>query len=162
MLVNPPEDLASWKARLEALWSGKIPLARAMGARVERLDADGLVAAAPLSANVNHMGTAFGGGLQALATLAGWGVTLVASGDDVRYRVVVRLARMRFIAPVTGDLVARARWPGDEEARAFRERLETRGRARLEVRVVFGPDEAPEGEFRGEFVAMRKDAGPPA
>jgi thioesterase domain-containing protein len=131
-----------------------------MGARIERLDADGLVATAPLAANVNHMGTAFGGGLQALATLAGWGITLVTAGDDERYRVVVREVGMKFLAPVRGDLVARARWPGDAEARAFRERLRDRGRARLRVRVVIGPDDAPEAEFEGEFVALRKDAGP--
>jgi len=162
MSVNPPDPHSSWKERLEALWSGKIPLARAMGARIERLDADGLVATAPLAANVNHMGTAFGGGLQALATLAGWGVTLVTAGDDERYRVVVREVGMKFLAPVRGDLVARARWPDEADARAFRERLRARGRARLQVRVVIGPDEAPEAEFEGEFVAMARDAGPTA
>ena len=161
MSVNPLDDFASWKTRLEALWSSEIPMARAMEARVERLDANGLVASAPLAANVNHMGTAFGGGLQALATLAGWGVTLVASGDNARYRVVVRETRMRFFAPVTGDLIARAPWPDDALTRDFRERLEARGRARLGVRVVFGTDDPPDAEFFGEFVAMRKDADPP-
>ena len=157
MLVNSPEDFADWTARLERLWREKIPLAAAMGARIARLDADGLVVTAPLRANVNHMGTAFGGGLQALATLAGWAVTLVTAARPEACRVVIREARMRFLAPVRGDLRARADWPSGDAARAFRDTLAARGRARLEVGVRFGTAEAPEAIFGGEFVAMLID-----
>jgi thioesterase domain-containing protein len=157
MSVNSPQDFADWTARLERLWREKIPLAAAMGARVSRLDADGLVATAPLPANVNHMGTAFGGGLQALATLAGWAVTLVTAARPDHCRVVIREAQMRFLAPVREDLRARADWPSGDEARVFRDRLAGQGRARLEVGVRFGTAEAPEAVFRGEFVAMLTD-----
>lgn len=155
MSVNRTEEFARWTARLERLWREAIPLAGAMGARIGRLDDAGLVAAAPLAANVNHMGTAFGGGLQALATLAGWAVTLVSAGEEVPCRVVIREARMRFQAPVRGDLEAHADWPGEAELGDFRARLGQRGRARLTVRVRFGPREAPDAEFEGEFVARR-------
>src|SRR5690606_33240492 len=56
----------------EAFLHAKIPLARAMGVRVERCDSEGLVLTAPLEPNHNHLGTAFGGSLAALATLAGY------------------------------------------------------------------------------------------
>ncbi len=152
-----PEEADRWKARLEALWQDEIPVARAMQARVERLDGEGLVAAAPLAANRNHMGTAFGGSLQALATLAGWAVTLVAAGEDAGCRVVVAQATTRFLAPVDGPLRAQADWPGPDEAAEFRQRLETRGRARLTVDVHFGEKDRPAAVFTGDFVAMRTD-----
>lgn len=154
MHVNQPNEYARWADRIERLWRDAIPLAAAMGARIGRLDGDALVAVAPLAANVNHMGTAFGGGLQALATLAGWAVTLVSAGESAACRVVVRDARMRFLAPVRGDLEARAAWPVEDEAAAFRARLAERGRARLTVRVRYGPARDPQAEFEGEFVAF--------
>ncbi|MEJ2514084.1 MAG: YiiD C-terminal domain-containing protein [Gammaproteobacteria bacterium] len=157
MCVNTSEQAARWTARLETLWRDEIPLARAMEAAVERLDGEGLVATAPLSANRNHMGTAFGGSLQALATLAGWAVTLVAAGEDSGCRVVVAQASTRFLAPLKGPLRARARWPAAEDAESFRRRLEARGRARLTVEVRLGDGDRPAAEFTGDFVAMRRD-----
>src|SRR5258708_20307400 len=55
---------------LEAFLHEKIPLTRAMGLRVAESTAVRLVLEAPLAANVNHLGTAFGGSLHALPTLA--------------------------------------------------------------------------------------------
>ena len=57
-------------AALEAFLHEKIPLTRAMGLRVAESSAARLVLEAPLAANVNHLGTAFGGSLHALPTLA--------------------------------------------------------------------------------------------
>ena len=45
-----------------------------MGVKVESLDEDYLTLFAALAPNINHIGTAFGGSLHGLATLACWGV----------------------------------------------------------------------------------------
>src|SRR5262245_2254533 len=55
---------------LEAFLHEKIPLTAAMGLRVIESNARRLVLEAPLAANKNHLGTAFGGSLHALPTLA--------------------------------------------------------------------------------------------
>jgi thioesterase domain-containing protein len=143
-----------WRERLQALWLRHIPLAAAMQVEIRRLDDRGLQVAAPLAPNRNHVGTAFGGSLQGLATLAGWGVTLVTAGQHGSVQVVVRECRMRFLSPVEGTLVANASWPDAAATAAFRARLAAAGRARLVVDVDIGsPGEDAAARFSGEFVA---------
>jgi thioesterase domain-containing protein len=148
-----------WRQQLQALWSQHIPLARAMQVEIRRLDCAGLQLAAPLEPNRNHVGTAFGGSLQGLATLAGWGVTLVAAAGHGSPRVVIRACRMRFLAPVAGELLATAAWPDPATAAAFRARLAAEGRARLVVAVEIGaPGEGAAARFSGEFAARLEAA----
>ncbi len=149
-------DLSSedWVRRLAALWADGIPLAGAMAVEIRRLDADFITLAAPLAPNRNQMGTAFGGSLQSLATLAGWGATLITAGHAAR-QVVIRAAEMRFHKPVSGELLAEAAVPAPAAAAAFRSTLAGRGYARLSVPVaVLGPSHGIAASFVGEFVAF--------
>ena len=143
-----------WRHRLQTLWLQHIPLAAAMQVEIRKLDAHGLQLAAPLDPNRNHIGTAFGASLQGLATLAGWGVTLITAAEHGSTRVVIRECHMRFRAPVTGELLATAVWPGPAPAAAFRDQLAAAGRARLVVAVHIGaPGEQAAARFSGEFLA---------
>jgi thioesterase domain-containing protein len=144
-----------WRPRLESLWAAGIPLAAAMQVEIRCLDAERLVLAAPLAPNRNHMGTAFGGSLQGLATLAGWGVALVAAGEQAASHVVIRDARIRFIEPVSGELVAEAAMPSAGAVATFRGALARRKCARLTVPVLIGgPGDSIAARFVGEFVAF--------
>ena len=112
--------------------------------------------AAPLAPNRNHVGTAFGGSLQGLATLAGWAVTLICADGTRDAEVVVAEAGTQFIAPVTGELVATAPWPPPDVVADFRARLDSRGRARLRVCVeLAGENGTVAADFSGQFVARR-------
>jgi thioesterase domain-containing protein len=55
--------------KIQELRHSKIPITRAMGGIVEDDDGKRLVLSAPLEANVNYLGTPFGGSLNALAVL---------------------------------------------------------------------------------------------
>lgn len=144
-----------WRPRLAALWAEGIPLATTMGVEIRRLDEEILVLAAPLAPNRNHMGSAFGGSLQGIATLAGWAVTLMAADPAGAPHVVIRDAQMRFIEPVSGELIAEAAVPSAGAVAAFRTALAQRGRARLTVGVIIrGPAESVAARFVGEFVAF--------
>ena len=149
-----------WRDRLQRLWAERIPLAGAMRVEVRSLDDRGLCLAAPLPPNQNHVGTAFGGSLQGLATLAGWGVTLITADGPGALRVVIRECQMRFLAPVAGELVATAGWPDAATAAAFRARLAAEQRARLVVAVEIGaPVQGAAARFSGEFAARLEPAG---
>jgi thioesterase domain-containing protein len=153
--MNSPTPFAAWQTRLEQLWADGIPLAAAMAVEFRRLDEHHLELAAPLEPNRNHMGTAFGGSLQGVATLAGWGVTLIAAGDVGARHVVIRDAQMRFSAPVSGAIQAEAAMPSVAAIAAFRNALTERGRARLTVPVAIrGPGDTIAARFVGEFVAF--------
>jgi putative thioesterase YiiD len=71
--------------QIQELLHSKIPITRAMGVKVEDYDGRRLILSAPLDANVNHLGTAFGGSLNALAVLSGYG--LLGSVSKIAFRV---------------------------------------------------------------------------
>jgi thioesterase domain-containing protein len=155
MVVKTDEAALRWRRRLGSLWNGPIPLVEAMGIEIRSLDAAALVLVAPLALNSNHMGTAFGGSLQAIATLAGWGITVIAAGDERPSHVVVSNARMQFLEPLSGELVAECFHPEAGALAAFQGTLRRRGRARLTVPVLVpGPGGRPAARFVGEFVAL--------
>ncbi len=133
-----------------------IPPANAMEMGVEDYCDGRLRLAAPLSANVNDKGSAFGGSLVSLMTLAGWGVvTLRLHQAGVDADVFVADSQVRYRAPLYTDLLAEASlvdegaWPG------FLQTLRQRGRARIQLRArVCLPDGGAATELEGRYVAM--------
>jgi thioesterase domain-containing protein len=141
---------------LEAFLLEKIPLTRAMGLHVVESNTRRLVLAAPLDRNVNHLGTAFGGSLHALPTLAcyaGLWTLLREAGMDGH--VVVKRSQAFYRSPVTGTL--RAIWarPPAALVKEFIRDLQRHKKARMDLEaIVEGADGRPAVEFRGSFVAV--------
>ena len=131
-----------------------IPLTRAMGVEVTSYENTGLVMTAPLAMNHNHLGTAFGGSLNAIATLAGY-VLLWLELRDRSAHIVIRDSRIRFHRPVTGELRAVCRAPADAILADFRESFARKGKARLELHVEIREAGELAVEFSGTFVAVR-------
>lgn len=143
-----------------ALLLDHFPVARAMGVRVLHYDGQSIALTAPLGANANHHGTAFSGGLYALADMAGFGLLhtrLVESGIDAE--VFLRAGDIDYRRPVTGDLVARCTLPSDDAWDDFLARFRERGRARLELKCRIANEPAGDTEvaveLTGHFMAMR-------
>jgi thioesterase domain-containing protein len=141
---------------LEAFLHEKIPLTRAMGLRVAESNAQRLVLEAPLEKNVNHLGTAFGGSLHALPTLACYAnlwTLLREAGIDGH--VVVKHSEAFYRQPVTGTLRAVCPRPPKATAQEFIRDLERHKKARMELTaVVEGANGKPAVEFSGSFVAV--------
>ena len=137
-----------------------MPPVRAMQLEVGDLDEQGMVLRAPLAANVNDKGCAFGGSLAGLMTLAAWAhasAILDARGfGDAE--VYVQDSQVRYLLPLYADLEARA-WLDPEQnwtdfVRAFAERGRARARLNAEIRC---PDGRVAAAFEGRFVALRPD-----
>lgn len=137
----------------EAFLHAQIPLTQAMGARLEAWDEQRLVVTAPLEPNHNHLGTAFGGSLSAIATLTGYSLLWLLLGDRSAH-IVVRESSIRYRRPVTGDIRAIGHRPPDEQLTAFREQYEKTGKARLTIPVTVEEAEQVCVDFTGEFVAI--------
>jgi thioesterase domain-containing protein len=140
-------------SEIEHFFRDKIPLTRAMALRVESWGNGRLILTAPLAQNYNHLGTAFGGSLNALAMLAGYGLIWLAL-DDGSAHVVIRRGTTDFRKPVRGDLRAVCTAPPEEELAAFRERYQKAGKARITLRVIIEGEDGPAMEFLGEYVAV--------
>lgn len=142
---------------IEQFFHAKIPLTAAMGVRVEAWDDHQLVLTAPLEANHNHLGTAFGGSLAALLILAGYGLLWLELGDADSH-IVVRKSTLDYRHPVAGPLRAVCRRPAAGEVAAFKACLARRGKSRIELDATVETGGRTAVEFRGTFVAIRSPA----
>ncbi len=142
------QDLADVLAR--------IPLARAMQIRVANYADRQLELLAPAGPSINHIGIAFGGAIECLGTLAGWGLLWLAL-DDPGLRIVIQHADTTFKAPLEGDLRATAALPEPPEWERFAAQLERRGRARITIHAGIDGANQPAGAFfHGRYAVARK------
>jgi thioesterase domain-containing protein len=146
--MNP--DLAA----TERFFHEQIPLTKAMGVLVEAHDGRQLVLTAPLAANHNHLGTAFGGSLAALATLAGYGLLWLELGNRDAH-IVIRRSELDYRHPVTGPLRAICRKPPEAELAVFRATFAKAGKARVRLEVTVEEAGRVCMTFAGTFVAIR-------
>jgi thioesterase domain-containing protein len=135
-----------------------MPPVAALQLRVEGFDGHCLSLHAPLAANINDKGCAFGGSLVSLMTLAGWGVvTLRVQQAGLGADVFVADMQVRYRAPLFADLQAEARLTDDQSWDAALARLHEHGRADLSVssRVIL-PDGGIAAESTARYVALVK------
>ena len=131
----------------------QIPLSRAMGMRVESFVNGQLVLTAPLALNHNHLGTAFGGSLSAMALLAGY-CLLWLRLEDRNAHIVVRSSSIRYLRPVRENLRAVCQFPDASVFADFKSQLLKNGKARISLRVWIEAEDRVCVEFKGEFVAL--------
>lgn len=143
--------------RLQAYLYAHIPLVHHLQLRVVNWDSTGLALSAPLAANVNHEGTAFGGSLDSLAMLTCWGLVWLLLEHQPATHIVVAESHMQFLHPVTDTLIARCQAPDEALRQTFLETLQRRGKARLELQARIGAAQAPCAKFTGRFVACRNN-----
>lgn len=113
---------------------------------------------APLDANVNDKGCAFGGSLVSLMTLAGWALATRRLGEaGFKADVYVADSQVRYLAPLLSGLEAEA-WLEEGDWEAFVATYRQRGRARCRIAArVRLPDGGDATVFSGRFVALRPD-----
>ena len=140
--------------KIEQLLHRKIPITRSMGVRVEDYDGHRLVVSAPLDANVNHLGTAFGGSLNALAVLSGYGL-LWLELQDSECHIVIRSSSVSYDRPVTGEIRAICVRPNDEALAHFKRTFHERGKARISLAATIDEQGITAVRFHGTFVALR-------
>ena len=144
-------------AHLDAHYQSMPPVA-AMHVAIVGYDGDRLRLRAPLAANVNDKGCAFGGSLGSLMTLAAWGlVSLRLQKAGIAADVYVADSEIRYRAPLYADLEAEAELDADASWDDFLATLRQRGRARtyLIARVPL-PDGGVAAEFSARYVAFAK------
>jgi thioesterase domain-containing protein len=129
----------------------QIPITRAMGLRVV-LDDAGFTVEAPVALNSNHLRTAFGGSINAVATLAAYGFLWVELNDAAAH-VVVAESSIRFLRPVRETIRATCLRPGANALADFRRAFTENGKARITLRVQVAEAGAIAAEFEGRFVA---------
>src|SRR5882672_1403787 len=138
---------------LEVFLHEKIPLTKAMGLHVAESNAKRLVLEAPLDRNVNHLGTAFGGSLHTLPTLACYaGLWTLMREAGIDGHVVVKRSQAFYRSPVTGTLRAVCVRPSATLVKEFIRDLQRHKKARMDLTaIVEGTKGKPAVEFSGSF-----------
>lgn len=135
-----------------------MPPVLAMEVGIVGFDGESLRLRAPLAANVNDKGSAFGGSMTSLMTLAGWGlVVLRLQLAGLQADVFVADSGVRYRKPLYADLEAEALLAPDESWEPFLASFIQRGRARigLQARILL-PEGGVAAELAGRYVAIAK------
>ncbi|MCB1561088.1 MAG: YiiD C-terminal domain-containing protein [Xanthomonadales bacterium] len=160
------DDLSSQKhddpalQRVDDILSSMPPV-RAMAICVVGMDAGRMRLSAPLTANINDKGCAFGGSLSALMTLACWSLCAVQlDRRGHRPDIYVQDSSVRYLLPLDDDLLAEAAADVDWDAMAAS--LVGRGRARAQLQALIRlPDGRPAATLEGRFVAIAANRNSP-
>ena|SRR5436309_68520 len=132
----------------------QIPITRAMGLRVVANDESGFTVEAPVALNSNHLRTAFGGSINAVATLAAYGFLWMELNDAAAH-VVVGESSIRFLRPVRETIQATCLRPAADLLGTFRTQFGEKRKARINLRVHVTEAGEIAAEFEGRFVARR-------
>jgi thioesterase domain-containing protein len=130
----------------------QIPITRAMGLRVVANDENGFTVEAPVALNSNHLRTAFGGSINAVATLAAYGFLWMELNEAAAH-VVVAESSIRFLRPVREMIRATCVRPDANTLAAFRVQFAEKRKARITLRVDVAEAGQTAAEFEGRFVA---------
>lgn len=149
---EPGDHPVDKRVDVEKYFHEQIPLTRAMGLRVAANEEGGFALEAPVALNSNHLRTAFGGSINAVATLAAYGF-LWLELNDASAHVVVAESSIRFLRPVRETIRAVCVRPAAEELAAFHAAIAAKGKARIDLRVNVVEAGGTAAEFKGAFVA---------
>jgi thioesterase domain-containing protein len=142
---------------MEAHLHRYIPLSASIGVKVVELELgpDRVVLEAPLSPNLNHRETAFGGSVAAVAILAGW--TLVHArlrAEGLPGHIVIQESSVRYERPIHGAFRAVCDGVDDQQWSRLVRALTRRGKGRIKADVRLTVDGEPVGTFHGTYVAL--------
>ncbi len=134
-----------------------IPIAEAMGLKVEEATTEKVLLSAPLKQNINHKRTAFGGSLHAVATLSCWSLIFIHVREiALPVEIVIAESHIEYLRPVTDDFTAECLfsplvWP------QFDRMLIHKGKARIKLNSKIFQTGSLAVSFSGEFAAVKKD-----
>ena len=147
---------------LTAHFAGMPPVA-ALQPRVLAWEDGALRLLAPLAANINDKGNAFGGSLCSLMTIAGWGLAFLQLAEaGLEADIYVADTRIRYLKPVYEDLLVEVRLDtaGENAADAIDLPGALRGKGRASVRMearTLLADGGVAAVLVGRYVAIARD-----
>lgn len=142
---------------VEAYLHEHIPITRHLGVRVLEYDDRIVRLTAPLSNNINHRDTAFGGSISALAILSGWTyVHLQLHAMQIETQLVIQKSQMSFVSPVDADFEAVCHAPPQETWSRFIRMLTKHKKARIRMNSMIRTEKGKLCTHEGEYVAMIK------
>lgn len=143
-------------ATVERYLYDHIPLSRSMAVSVMQVDQKGVILSAPLSPNINHRSTAFGGSLSAIAILAAWTyIHCQLEALSLPCRLVIQSNSIEYLQPVAADFYAHCMAPPQQHWDRFIKTIARRGKGRITLSAEIYSETRLAGKFQGKYVALK-------
>ncbi len=140
---------------LQNLLHKEIPITKALAIEVLDLELERIIIKAPFQQNKNIHNTAFAGSIYTTATLAGWSlVTNFLESNNLKGSVVLAKGEIKYLKPITGDIIARTTLGSEQALVKFNKQLESKGRARLSLIIDVIEDEQIKAQLKGNFAVI--------
>lgn len=140
---------------LEAALHKLIPISEHMGMRVLEYSGTKLVLSAPLSNNINHQQSAFGGSLFSVSALAGWGILQLKLQElGISANTVIAGGEVGYQLPVFSDIHCECELPADYTQ--FVDKLKAKGKASITLSPTILLDGRSAMSFNGKYVVVQK------
>jgi thioesterase domain-containing protein len=145
---------------LQQVLHSEIPLTKSIGIEVLEITDTSLTLTAPLSNNINHKCTAFGGSIYSVAVLSGWGLIYsLLKRHKLTGHIVIQESNTKFIKPVDADITAKCAFDSTEQYQKFLKTYQKKGIARIKLlsRIKFDEDNDASASviFKGSYVVHK-------
>lgn len=126
-----------------------------MEVKVLEASIDGVTLSAPLSPNINHRETVFGGSAAAVAILSAWSLLyLRLKHENIDSRIVIQRSTTNYECPITDTFTASSDNPDPADWFKFVATLRRKRRARVKAGSILYCRDKKAGAFEGVFVAL--------
>jgi thioesterase domain-containing protein len=126
-----------------------------MGVEVVEATLNEVRLSAPLSPNINHMKTVFGGSASGLAMLSAWALLHIRLGNEnIESTIVIHRSHMTFEHPIVGTFTSATRCNDDPAWEQFVTMLKEKGRAGIQLCSTLTCGGSEFGRLEGNFVSI--------
>ena len=156
-MTSTIDNNAQLAQALDVFLNKHLPLARAAQVKIDAYDGENLQVSAPLEANINDKGTAFGGSLYNLCVIAAWGMTdLKAKQLSLTGDIVVAKGEINYLRPLRSRLVAKAFAPDESMLEKALHSYAAKGRAVFTIHVEVRDEQQQVCvEFTGKYGVLK-------
>jgi len=134
-----------------------IPITANLGVEITSFDGDKIIISAPLEANKNLHGTAFGGSQAAIGILTGWAlIYLKLKQLGINNDLVIQKSEYDFKKPVTADFTYTCAFPSVAILETFIQTLKEKGKSRISLTAEVESEKGICGVHQGLYVVFLK------
>lgn len=144
------------KSEIEEYLYYHIPITRALGVMAIEFSEEEVKFKAPLSNNINHRSTAFGGSISSLLITTGWSyLRMLFDNENEIPQIVIGRSETNYLKPVTDNFISELIIPDKEIIKDFKEMYTRFGKARISLKAQIKNDAEVLVEFGGDYVVMK-------
>ena len=132
-----------------------IPITKALGVKALVFTEKEVKFWAPLSNNINHRSSAFGGSISSLLITTGWSyLRLLFNEAEPVPKIVIGHSDTDYLKPITGDFISELIIPEKEELERFLEMYGRFGKARITLYAQIREGKTIFATFKGDYVVI--------